>query len=49
MISGLSVPTKNLKFSLPICLFSVNIVVHRIDIEVVADVLGILTRQKTWT
>ena len=47
MISGLSVPTKNLRFSLLACLFSVNIPVRRIDVELAADVLGILTRQKT--
>ena len=44
MISGLSLPTEDLKSSLPICLFSVNILIRKKDVELVADVLGILTR-----
>ena len=39
MSSGLSIPTENLRFSLPICLFSINILVCRIDSKSVADVL----------
>ena len=49
MISGLSVPTENLRFSLPACLFFVNIPIRRIDVELAADVLEILTKQKSWT
>ena len=38
MISGLSVPTKNLKFSLSIYMFFVNIPVYRINLKSAADV-----------
>ena len=33
MISGLSIPTKNLRFSLPVCLFSINILVYRLGFK----------------
>ena len=45
--SGLNVPTKNLRFSLPVCLFSVNIPVCRIDFKYAANVLGHF--QSSWT
>ena len=38
--SGLSVPTKDLRFSLPVCLFFVNILIRRIDFKFAVDVLG---------
>ena len=38
MISGMSLPTGNLKFSLTICMFSINIPVYRIGLQSVADV-----------
>ena len=44
MISGLSLPTEELKSSLSVCLFSVSIAIRRIDVELAADVLGILIR-----
>ena len=37
MISGLSVPTENLKFSLPVYMFSINILVYRIDLKSAAE------------
>ena len=49
MISDLSVPTKNLRFSLPVCLFSINIPVCSIDTKSTEDVLEIITELKTWT
>ena len=33
MISGLSIPIENLRFSLPICLFPINILVYRLDFK----------------
>ena len=47
MIIHLSVPTENLRVSLLVCLFSINIPVHRTNVELAANVLGILTRRKT--
>ena len=47
MISGVSLPIEDLKSSLPVCLFSVNILVRRIDVELAIDALGILIRCKT--
>ena len=47
--SGLSVPTEDLMFSLPVCLFSINIVVRRIDFKFVANVLEDTYKLKTWT
>ena len=38
MSSGLSVPTKNLRFSLPVCLCSINITVYRLDFKSKAEV-----------
>ena len=46
MIRGLSVPTGNLKFSLPICMFSTNIPIYRIDLKSAADGSGYL--QDAW-
>ena len=37
--SGSSVPTEDLRFSLPVCLFSVNIPVRRIDFKSTTDIL----------
>ena len=45
----LSVPTKDLRFSLPVYLFSVNIPVHRINFKSTVDVLGDTYKLKTWT
>ena len=40
MISGLSLLTEDLKSSLPVCLFSINISVCRIDFKLTGGVLG---------
>ena len=44
--SGLSLPTENLRFSLPVYLSSVNILVCSIDSKSTADVLEIITKLK---
>ena len=49
IISGLSVPTENLRFSLPIFLFFVNIPVCSIDSKSAINVLETITELKTWT
>ena len=40
MNRGLSISTKSLRFSLLVCLFSMNILVHRIDFKSTTDILG---------
>ena len=37
-LSGLSIPTKNLRFSLHVYMFSINISVYRLDFKSPADV-----------
>ena len=38
VISGLSIPTENLRFSLPACMFSINIPVYRLDFKSTVDI-----------
>ena len=39
VISRLSIPTKNLRFSLLACVFSINILVYRLDFKSTVDVV----------
>ena len=49
MTSRLGLPTENLMFSLPICVyFFVNIPVYRLDYKFAAKRFGTLMKRKTW-
>ena len=40
MLSGLSIPTEDFKFSLPACVFSINIPIYRLNFKSASDVMG---------
>ena len=42
VLSGLSIPIENPRFLIPICMFSTNIQIHRLEFNSVADILGYL-------
>ena len=48
IISGLSMPTENLRFSLSVCLFSINISICSINSKSTTDVLKQSTELKSW-
>ena len=46
MISELNLPTENLRFSLPVCLLSINIPVYRLGFKSTTRVFGTTTNQR---